>query len=146
MRPWMFALVGLSLAACSGSDAWAPEQLSGSYALLAVDGEPAPAPLSDDAQTRIVFDATLVVTGDHWRIDYQSWMIAKATADTTPLAADRLAVGSFTGSDPASLVFTGTGAGLTNFSGPGVFDPTTGILRLTISGSGFGSVFEFLKQ
>jgi hypothetical protein len=134
------------LAGC-GSDAFGADMLVGSYTLQSIDAEAVPVVLTEDATTKLILDATMAVTAYSWSIDYASWLITKATNDTTPVNTGRMANGVWSGSDPAALTFSGTAAtGGGAFGGPGTFDVTAEVLTLTITGSGLGSVFVFLKN
>jgi hypothetical protein len=145
MRRFAIALAVLA-GACGGGDLWISTGPGGNFELTAIDGVPTPVTINEDAEFRMLFEASLAVAGENWHIDERTTLILKATGDTISTNTDRMALGTWRGSDPANLTFTGRAEGAAPFSGPGTFDEASGILRLTISGSGFGSVFEFRKR
>jgi hypothetical protein len=138
--------LAIMLSACGGGDLWISTGPGGNFRLTAIDGVPTPVTINEDAEFRMLLEASLAVAGENWHIDQRTTLILTATGDTVGTNTDRMALGTWRGSNPTELMFTGAGEGGTPFSGPGVFDEATGTLRLTISGSGFGSEFEFRKR
>jgi len=140
-----FALLSLVAVTACGADAFGPDTLAGTYDLVSLDGEPAPVVINEGPNSRLLMDATMEIFGRTWTIDQTTRMFTFSTGDTTLVSILRLAVGSWGGTAPGALTFTGSGPGTTNFSGSGTFERATGTLRLTISGSGLGSVFVFAR-
>jgi hypothetical protein len=138
--------LAIILTACGGGDLWVSTGPSGNFELMAIDGAPTPVTINEDGELRMLLEASLAVAGENWLIDQRTTLILKATGDTVGANTDQMAFGIWRGSDSGDLTFTGRGEGATPFSGPGAFDETNGILRLTVSGSALGSVFEFRKR
>jgi hypothetical protein len=142
----LHAMLSLCLFAACGGEVFGPEVLAGTYDLVSLDDQPAPVVLLEGADSKLLMDATLNISGTTWILDAVSRMVTLSTGDTNLVSESQLAVGSWGGTEPGSLTFTGRGPSGTNFGGSGVYETATGTLRLTISGSGLGSVFAFARR
>ncbi len=146
MRYWRTALAVAAVAAC-GTDAFAPETLVGNYALVSLDGRPAPVVIDSQPDSKVLLKANLEVQQTLWRTHDVVSRVTLPGNDTVVIGVEWLGLGgTWEGRSPTSLTFWGNRLDGTWYQCPAEFDQSTGVLRIEIGVSGLGTVFQFRKQ
>ena len=154
MRTWKAVLSATALVACNGLymvepnfPFYDPETLAGTWDLLLLDRRPVPVVIDSQPEFKLLFEASLEVTGSIWRTNDVVRRVTLADNDTVVVDTDWLRLGgTWVGLTDEELTFAGVHPDGSQYTCPGEFDPTTGVLLIRIGETGLGTDFVFQRR